>query len=604
MAKKRQGSAEAGFVARLHKQIRYSVTNNQRAIDKRKAMIRSFAGPIFGDFESHVSQQPLNMLNSMISTLTPLLASQRPKHDITSDFRPLRHVGYIMEMALDNLFQQLDFVKVMHKMLNEAMFSVGFRRVGIGPSGRGPMSDANYRNGRPFLKSIPLQNIVYDSEAADFESMWFVGDYFELSLDFVQQSGWYENTKGLQPLKTRNANEPGSHQQAFGNKAFMDPFVESVGLYDVWLPPFNEIAGEQSVIVTIPMENSGSRILRITEWALDRSPYDMLAFTEIPDHPLPLSPAATIFHLHELINELGVTMRNQATRQKTILAYQRAGQKDAERIVGARDGETVQVDNVNQIREIALGGANESTFLSIQWFMANFNKFAGNPDLLGGLAPQSPTATQDLMLQSNSNMRIQDMRRRVYEFTKRISEDLAWFLWTDPDIEMPLTERVLDTDISHVFSQNKILAAVKQMGIPVNKYDPRAEFLKFHFDIKPLSMSVVTPEERVTRILTFINTIVGPLAQLAIAQGKIPDVPKIVELVRRELDLHELDELFIDVPGAVENQLAMNVSAPITPSPANTAPSTNISIDGSAAEHISAPSGGAGGLTPSTAGVG
>ena len=71
-----------------------------------------------------------------------------------------------------------------------------------------------------------------------------------------------------------------------------------------------------------------------------------------------------------------------------------------------------------------------------------FKMYAGNLDLLGGLSAQSETASQDKLLAGQANKLLDAMQRRVLAFTKQVVKSLAWYLWNDPFINMPLTRRV------------------------------------------------------------------------------------------------------------------------------------------------------------------
>ena len=94
-----------------------------------------------------------------------------------------------------------------------------------------------------------------------------------------------------------------------------------------------------------------------------------------------------------------------------------------------------------------MGGINTNSLAYAIQLDRILSRNAGNLDLLGGLSPQSDTVGQDELLASNASKRIADMQDRVTEFTTRIVKDLAWYLWNDPLIDLPLVKRLDGSDL-------------------------------------------------------------------------------------------------------------------------------------------------------------
>jgi hypothetical protein len=88
----------------------------------------------------------------------------------------------------------------------------------------------------------------------------------------------------------------------------------------------------------------------------------------------------------------------------------------------------------------------------MEWVQKKFSDQSGNLDLLAGTGVNAPTATQSEMLQANTSVRLSDMQSLVYQFTAEVGEALAYYLHTDPLIELPLARRVNGQDQQVVYT--------------------------------------------------------------------------------------------------------------------------------------------------------
>ena len=573
-------ATDQGLVRRLHRQIRQSDLRIEPFKTTRDELIQAYAGPKYGDIGGRgpdgqpvINDPPLNRVHRFISTLVPLLVAQNPTSDITTHYRPLRPLCFTINPTLDLLLTEWRFVDFMREVLTEALTGgAGFRRIGLGPSGAGPYSEFDAGNGMPFLKHYPLHHMCWDPKARSLHEVWFMGNKFQVSMQYLRESGLYENTEDIRAdADGDEATKDSEASKATPDVHFEDPWVDTVTLYDIWLPPGNVIGGNTPVFVTIPSPDRGARPLRISEWHLPRSPYDWMAFNVVPDNPLPLSPGVSMLRLHDLLNELATLMVKQAKRHKKIGVAQRAAKGDAETMRDAEDGEIVLVQDPQAVRELELGGFTEKAREAVEWFQAAANVYEGSTELIAGQssAPAN-TATAATYLQQNASVRIRDMRETVYAYTQRILEDAAWMLLTDPDIKVHTMAKVGELELPLVFSQRTVFEAARGMGIPPQEADPRLFWAKLHIRIRPNSMTIKSPQDRVSEALTFMTQIILPLGQYAMAQGKVPNVAGMAEVMQRIMDLPELAEMFVEGPPGTA-QLAWNMGAKVLPSQASPA---------------------------------
>lgn len=564
------GTPDEKLVDRLHRQIMASRKRTQPFENQRADLVTAFAGPGYGNFQGN--RTPLNFINHFASTVIPLLVSHNPGVDVSTAYAPLRPIAFILDTALDLLATELKFVTVNRERVTEAVLGgPGFRRLGLGPSGQGPYSEFDAGNGMPFYRHVPLPQMVFDPYCKRLEDAWFMGNEWTISMDLLN-AGWYQNADKVQPLKDIEAgegiNKPSDASDATPKPMVDEMFMAQAKVYDIFLPPGNVIGGQTPVIVTIPVEGEGKKPLRVTEWHLPMPPYDWIPFHVVPDNPLPLSPGAAIWHMHDLLNELAIKMADMATRHKKIALYDLAAQGDADNIRKSADGEWVGVTDINQFKEVEIGGFTEKALAAVEWFQEAASRYAGSSDLMAGISPTgSNTATEATYLQQNASMRVRDMVRTLYERAENDVRMFAWMLLTDPDLRIPVPRRIGDIELPIMFDQQFIFEAARAMGIPDAKFDPRFIFAKMHLRIEPDSMGIKSPAERASDALTLFSQIVMPMAQVAMAQGLVPDVRKMMNVAARAMRIEEeVDQLFIEAPPGLTPDMAWNMRAPVLPS--------------------------------------
>ena len=107
-----------------------------------------------------------------------------------------------------------------------------------------------------------------------------------------------------------------------------------------------------------------------------------------------------------------------------------------------------------------------------------FSYITGNMDSLGGLAPSTQTIGQDKMLAKSASERLADMQERVVKATTGVIRDLAWYLWHDDSVELPLTKPITQ----------KI-----QRDFTWDKFSRDGELFDYNIDITPYSLQSKSP---------------------------------------------------------------------------------------------------------------
>lgn len=517
------------------KKIAKSVNTGFRRMEKfrknRERLLKEYVGRWYGGNDVHQKATPINLIYQAVTTLVPNLVYQDPKVSVTSNYLAYRDYASILGLATNHLINEIWLRNTLRMAITDAIFMCGWIKTGISTKGETLDIDGVAHDvGQPYADRVDPDDMVIDPWARRMEEAIFVGNRYRIPKDVVIAMN-IASDEQVRAMQTRlhQVQEPDATMlsQVGESKDAMragEP-VEFVDLVDLWLP-------EENAIATIPWSPDGNLpggdYLRIIDYdGPERGPYHQLGFAWVPDNIMPAPPAGVWHDLHETANRLARKAARQAERQKTVLAYEGAAQEDVADILESSDGESVRVDNIEGIREINFGGVNENNYDYLAWAKDNFSEMSMNIDLLSGTGTNEPTATQAEIVQANSSVRLSDMQGLVYQFTAHVARDLAFFLHTDPLIELPLVKRTEGVDHQVVYSPEM----------------REGDWMDYQLKIVPFSMARQDPNLKVRRLMEFVGQGVPAMAQAFQMLGPVFKLESAIELIGRNMGIEELEEI-------------------------------------------------------------
>jgi hypothetical protein len=242
---------------------------------------------------------------------------------------------------------------------------------------------------------------------------------------------------------------------------------------------------------------------------------------------MPLPPVAVWMDLHELANDLYLKLGRQALEQKTIFPYRGGSPEDVQNIADAPDGTAPRVSG-ELGQEVSLGGPDQKNMGFFLGSRELTNEFQGNLDSLGGLGTSAETVGQEKMLSANASQRIIFMRRRIDRFLDGIFTSLAFYLYDDPTIDMPLSRPIKGTDETYDFNWN----AQTRQGKPD----------LFQIAIEPESMMYRSAEGQMAKVMQILRELVAPAAPELLAAN----MQSILAMLAEKQLLPELADLFLN----------------------------------------------------------
>lgn len=516
----------------------------------RAKFITEFVGRFYST-SGEGKARPLNLLHSAIATLVPNLVYNDPTFIVKSRNAAFGAYAESLGMALTHLCRdEIRLRDTVREVIIDALFGVGIIKTGIASSGHTlDLGGSQLNVGYPYADRVDLDDFVCDPMARHRDEFEFVGHKFRIREQEALESGLVtpEQVERFAYKTDSDENQKAVSKLSDAKDAqsqYAEEVTKYLDLVEIYLP-------NEQLIVTIPHDRYGAEaaeILRVVEYeGPERGPYHLLGFGYVPDNPLPVPQCGIWFDLHEWANRIARKLGDQAMRNKRVLAFEGTAQDDAQAIVDADDGDTVKVDNINAIKEVEFGGHSDQSIEFVQWVQQKFSEMTGNLELLAGTDSKQATATQAEMLASNSSVRLADMQQVVYHFVAEVGRDLAFFVHSDPLIDMTMVKRVRGTDV------------------PV-RYSPEmreGEWFDYAIDVKPYSMARTDPNLQVRRKMEFATNVIPAAVQAFTALGPGFVLDKFLDTVARDIGIDDVEE-FINMPAIVQSAMAAQMMMPPT----------------------------------------
>lgn len=547
----------------------------------RVMFLRQFVGQYYDADRGMVGSEPLNLIFNAIRVLVPNLVFNFPVHNVNTRFAAQRDYAEMLGMALCQQDKQLNMKDVYKKWIVDAIFQIGILKTGICDSGSAiNMEGGNLIDpGTIYTDNVDFDNFVFDPDCKDLDKPLFVGDGMDIDRQILLDSGLYKNDLIERLPSVDGSTEYRDRAEYLSSRELGESernvLEDKVRIYELWVP-------RAKAIITVPgsLNSRCDDFLRVHDYyGPDTGPYTYLRLTPpVPNNPLPISMVGIWHDLHTMANRMAKKIMDQADRQKDIIGYKRGAADDAQEALEAADGEAVAMDDPEAVRTFSFGGQKNSNEVHINQLEAWFNMMAGNPEGMAGLSMNAKSATEANMLQGNAQTSLEDMKDAVYNGVASEGRKRAWFLHTDPLIEVPLIRRIT------IPAQMQQGPAGPQMVAPPTQQDqqvfltPEArcgDFLDFTFDIEPESMSRVDSQKRLAQAMEFAIKILPAAAQAAqtcAMMGVAFSFARFATLMAKEAGIKWMDQVFMDPEYQMQMMLMASRGPQLAGSKGQTAP--------------------------------
>lgn len=471
---------------------------------------------------------PLPLMATGYAVYVHSLVSANPRALVTTRTPELKPHAIDYGLSLNLLFEEIELKRSLREVVASSMLSLGVMKVGVAES-----PSLERAATQPFAERVDIDDWVQDMNARSWNEIGFCGNRYRVHLDDLRASEFSDQTV----IDNLTKEGPYDWVSESGGKTFPssisagdsseDPYYDMVEVYDIWLP-------REKLFLTVPRKFP-DKVIRTMEWeGPSHGPYHRLGFLWPDGNNLPLPPAAMWLDLHILANELFRKTSAQARRQKSNLIVNNPS--DAERARKSMDGDIMPMSPGTDAREVSWGGADQKTLSVTALCKDMFSYFAGNIDVIGGLAPGSRTFSQDKLMAESADVRMRDMQQSVLDLTRNVMRDIAFYRWKEPIRTDVLTKRIdgIDFDFVSKFGPS----------------DRAGMFFDYQFEVAPYSMTYKTPEQRLSTLMQIVQQVILPGAPMLAQSRQMFDFGEFVRTIADLSDIAELKELIKGDPNA------------------------------------------------------
>lgn len=517
--------------------LRGAITSSQdelrrNLLPQRKECLQAYQGHRFSDKPLARGTDPrmsIPLMGIAIDLHEQLLAGES-HHALVSprNNSTLTSLGQSVKMALDMTIEAIDLSDTFRAWVKEAEWGYGVVKVGRGFERRdlkGRGGGFNRDSQVPFVDVIDMDDLLIDIQAANWGRLRFVGNRYLVPLDWARESPSFKS-KARAELQ---AVDP-TQNEVFGNSSPVHSVSDTNGLFpvtellDVYLPL-------DDIMLTMTM-GGPHNVLRHEKWkGPSIGPYHRIEFETVPGTVIPKPLAWEWIDAHDSANTIYNKAVRQALRAKRNPIVPPGGEKDADRQRKAEDGEYIFNTRNEMMQTMVIPGADPSLVTLTGQLIDLFSYMAGNINLLGGLAAQSPTLGQDQILQGSGSRRMAELQRRAKKAFTGVMESVAWYLFQESNLKVPLERKVGTGTVQTVLRHEDI----------------KGKFLEFNYKIEAIRHK--SPDERLGLLLNWLAQVtLNPALQGQMAQqGFGVDVGELHRMGRDMGDMPELDKVITNL---------------------------------------------------------
>jgi hypothetical protein len=507
---------------RLQKLAKAWQKKTEAPLDKRQKLLRLWAS---GFFDMGYSREHLvNLVDRGVFTIVPYLVEGNPKIMVESLVGNFRTWAYTTQLALNFLIDKMKLAdSVFIPAAINSMFGAGIVRTFTQYDRQVSIDNEVIKSGIPTIRVIDDSDYVGDVSAKTRDDFVFEGDIYKLPTLYAKDL-FSKHADLIMPdckLVSEYSPDKVSHGEFDINRLSLREYSTFM---DVYLK-------DEGVTVTIMPEGKKAIILRtVEEDGPGESPYDFLGYKYFPGSTYPIPPAWSWHDLDVTMNVLAKTAREQAESQKDLIFLEPSHKDLAKKILNAKNLDVMEAMNPKEgINHISMGGVNDQNYLWMSFAEQQFTKSGANPDIMRGAEAQAPTLGQEKMLFANASRIVNNMYTRWHEFMTSVIHKLAWKVWTDPTVYIPLIH-----EIPGVAQVPKVFSQADKVG----------DFYDFIFKLIPYSSQRKSPEMRYQEMMGFMAQWVLPTYQFAAQQGAELDVPAATRIMADYLGIDNFNQWY------------------------------------------------------------
>lgn len=515
--------------------VKQGFERNRRHRRARAMYIREYVGRYYANEYGLTGEEPINLIFNTIRAMVPNIIMRSGINKVETEIIPYKEYADLLGLGLDYIDKRTKLKDTLRAAIVDAFFMMAVLKTGLATGGKMlNFGDVLIDEGQIYTDLVDFDDFTADPSCKDYRKAAFTGDRNRVPRQLLLDDDEFNHDLVMKLPRSYHLDAK-RKVEALSKKNFSDSEMfelqDFVDVVEVFVP-----GADALLTIPDPEQIIFDDFLAARDYYGPKAgPYTMLALTQpVPGNPYPIAPVSVHFDLHKMANRMMVKTMNQADRQKDVAIYDPAGADEAEDLRTAEDGDTI-AGNPDTVKVVTLGGQNSKSEAFLSQLQVWHNYMSGNPDQVAGLASQAETATQASILQGNATITIEDARSMVYDVAATVNEKMAWYLHTDPFVNILLARR----EAGGKYSQLMLTEEQKQ-----------GDFLDFTFTIKARSMSRLDPTIKTKRVIEFGTNVVPSImnaGMVAMQMGREFNVETALTDIANEQGIfEEVQDWFVD----------------------------------------------------------
>jgi hypothetical protein len=512
----------------MRNQIEASFRNLQPLREQYQQLIRKYVGGgyVEADEDGYGERRKkyLNMLQQAVEAYMMVLVANAPRVIASTHYDEMKPFARRLQIALNNLLEEIEFGKTAAEYVMDAMFGMGFMKIHMADSAEVIAEDDIAMDpGIPFASAISPDDFVYDTSAKRWNECNFYGDMYRVPFDSLKESGFDMDVVNQ---ATRDESLSDRAEDISNSESTIQ---DEVDLADIYVPRENMI---YTFVVTdrTNFTLSMDPIAEMEWFGSEKGPYRCMRFNPVPQNIRPIPPVLLWEPLDTLVNAMMLKTVAQAERSKTITTYTAPGEDAARRSQEAHDGDMVLVNDTKDVAQLKLGGIDPANQAALLQFMGLGDRMMGNLNAMLGLGASSDTVVQEKLIHGSNSRKEQAMRQVVADSMTEIIQELATLLWNDQFKVIPGEIQVpgfpdLTADATWTPEQRE------------------GKFADYKIQIDVYSMQYQGPAERAGAVKQLLSELYIPLMGILQQQSGTVDMMAMTEMLSELLNLPRLKDI-------------------------------------------------------------
>ena len=443
----------------LATEVAAAVDWRKRHLLEMEEQVRKYHGSAYLDDHLGSGRDPENYAFSFISLVLPRLANDVPRIQVEAQGdQGDDGTAAAIELAMNTWATRSHLRRTIERIAVEMIFTWGAAMVTPEPVESMRRIEPGHGGRTPRVYRIAPDRLVIDPAATDLSDARYVGHQYVTDLDDLldrAENDPYLDVAAIEGLQASD-DDMGSEGTISSRSGRNVPDREEVIVTEIWVPDGDTggIPEQQHLYngVLIRLASTASEDFRVISaepepyYGPSTGPYTLVGAYTVPGDVYPLGTLTAAQGLLQELNSHLKSMHTAAGAYRRLVLVDSRGTKLAQDIANSPDLHVVPVENIDRDRvvPIEVGGVTQQQIQYTAMTQDRLDRLTGMNEVIRGLVTGDATATEVQTAATSSGLRISWMQRCFAEAIDQMMYTVAWYMYHDDQIEMPLSRAEAD----------------------------------------------------------------------------------------------------------------------------------------------------------------